>query len=84
MTIIKIVAWISGLYISAYFTLHSLYVIISGTALIFMNLGHRKPGDMSAYSVFNKNFRRPAGSMDAEEMLFGHSKNKDRNERIFG
>lgn len=31
-----------------------------------MNLGKRKSGEMSAYSVFNKNFKKPAGSMDAE------------------
>lgn len=41
-----------------------------------MNLGKRKPGEMSAYSVFNKGFKKAAGSMDADEMLTGVSKNK--------
>jgi hypothetical protein len=29
---------------------------------------------MSAYSVFNKNFKKAAGSMDPDEMLLGTSK----------
>lgn len=49
-----------------------------------MNLGQKKPGDMSAYSVFNKGFKKAAGSMDAEEMFFGKSKTDRSQDRIFG
>jgi hypothetical protein len=30
-----------------------------------MNLGKRKPGELSAYSVFNKDFKKIAGTFDA-------------------
>lgn len=82
-TVVKVVAWFGLLYASTFVNLHALFVIVTGIVLIFRNLGKRKPGDVSAYSVFNKNFQKPAGSMDADEMLFGKSKGGDR-QRLFG
>lgn len=74
MTLIKVAAWFVLLYASTYVNMHVLFVSVSGILYIFMNLGKRKPGDVSAYSVFNKNFQKAAGSMDADEMIFGKSK----------
>lgn len=55
-------------------------------ALIFRNLGTRKQGDMSAYSIFNKGFKKPAGSFDASEILTGQAKPNApvKENRIFG
>ena len=37
--------------------------MITIIVLIFLNLGERKPGQLSAYSVFNPNQERILGSM---------------------
>jgi hypothetical protein len=71
------------LYASTVFNLQNLFVIVSGLALIFTNLGKRKRGQLSGYSVFNAGFRRAAGTMDAEQMLTGVAKDRDE-QRIFG
>lgn len=73
---VKVIVWFGALYASTFVNMHVLFVSVSGILLIFMNLGKRKPGDVSAYSVFNKNFQKAAGSMDADEMMFGKSKSK--------
>lgn len=39
------------------------WLALAGILLIFDNLGKRKKGTLSAYSVFNKNFERPIGHM---------------------
>jgi hypothetical protein len=44
-----------------------LYVLASAAALIFVNLGTRKPGEASAYSVFN-DFRELPGQLNAAAM----------------
>jgi hypothetical protein len=44
-----------------------LYVLASAAALIFANLGTRKPGEASAYSVFN-GFRELPGQLNAAAM----------------
>lgn len=45
-----------------------MWVVFSLIALIFMNLGERKKGEYSAYSVFNKGFRSILGTMTAEQL----------------
>jgi len=42
------------------------YVIIMAILLIFTNLGERKRGEMSAYSVFNKGTYKILGDMDVD------------------
>lgn len=69
--IIKIVLWISGLYLSTYYSLHTLYFIFSGFYFMFTNLGKRKEGTLSAYSVFNENFERLHGTMDGMSLFKG-------------
>ena len=51
--IVKAVLWILGLYAAAYYSFHTLYFIFSGFYFMFTNLGKRKEGTLSAYSVFN-------------------------------
>ena len=62
--IIKIVIWLIFLYLSTFINAQNLYFIVSGIAFIFLNLGKRKSGDLSAYSVFNKDFKKIAGTFD--------------------
>ena len=45
----------------------ALYVLATLMLLIFMNLGTRKPGEASAYSVFN-NFRELPGQLNANRL----------------
>ena len=45
----------------------ALYVLGTLLALILMNLGTRKPGEASAYSVFN-NFRELPGQLNANRL----------------
>ncbi|KAH9705155.1 ubiquitin-like domain-containing protein [Citrus sinensis] len=44
--------------------------LILGTAfsIIFLNLGQRQPGDMSAYSIFNDDFRELPGTLNADRL----------------
>lgn len=44
-----------------------LYILGTGFAVIFLNLGQRQQGDMSAYSIFNEDFRELPGTFNAEQ-----------------
>lgn len=44
------------------------YIIVSAAALIFLNLGRRKAGEASAYSIFNAGFRELPGQLNAAAM----------------
>ena len=50
-----------------YFGFTSLFIILSLYILIFKNLGVRKKGELSAYSVFNSGYRRLLGTLTAEQ-----------------
>jgi hypothetical protein len=41
--------------------------MISAIVFIFLNLGERKQGEMSAYSVFNRDQYRLPGTFTAEQ-----------------
>ncbi|KAI5655882.1 hypothetical protein M9H77_33069 [Catharanthus roseus] len=45
-----------------------LYILGTGFAIIFYNLGKRQPGDVSAYSIFNDNFRELPGTLNADRL----------------
>ena len=45
-----------------------LYLIMSGFAFMFINLSDTRTG-ASAYSIFNKNAARIAGTFDAEQIV---------------
>ena len=48
--------------------LAQIYVCVSGIALILFNLGKRKMGELSAYSVFNEGGKRLPGTMDSRQI----------------
>ena len=61
---LKIAVWLLLLYLSTFVNAQNLFFIISGIVFIFLNLGKRKQGELSAYSVFNKGFKKIAGTFD--------------------
>ena len=63
--------------------------MITIIVLIFLNLGQRKPGQLSAYSVFNPNQERILGSMSSNNFGLGpnqfydeFSQNSELNSQI--
>ena len=57
----------AGLYTSNTYDMGKLFLIVCGIVGIFMNLGNQgKPGELSAYSVFNKNFNSLLGQLTGD------------------
>ena len=70
ITSLKVLLWILiwGFFIEVEFGL--VYVVVSGLVLIVLSLrgGRRRaPGELSAYSVFNKDFVAIEGTLSAEQ-----------------
>ncbi|KAK3129296.1 hypothetical protein QOZ80_6BG0476610 [Eleusine coracana subsp. coracana] len=45
-----------------------LYILGTGFMIIILNLGRRQQGDVSAYSIFNEDFRELPGTFNAERI----------------
>eukprot|EP01084_Bolivina_argentea_P003777 7111_1 len=73
--VIKLFIWLICWFLVSYFLqFGSIYLCISIIYFIFNNLGKRKNGQLSAYSMFNDNYERIAGTFDGafyEDMLRG-------------
>lgn len=63
LTSLWFLAWMAMIYAE----FGSLWIILSMIASIFLNLGERKKGELSAYSVFNEGFKQLLGTMDAQQ-----------------
>ena len=61
--IIIFIIWYSLYRLFLKYNFGAVYFMLTIIALIFLNLGKRKPGTLSAYSVFNPNQERILGSM---------------------
>lgn len=59
--------WICVLLTAGYFDMLQLYMMGTITYMMFSNLGTRKPGEISAYSVYNRGGRRLLGAFDHEQ-----------------
>lgn len=59
--------WILLYYVFLRLEFGTVYFIFSIFVLMFTNLGKRKKGEMSAYSVFNKNQKALPGSLQASQ-----------------
>ncbi len=46
----------------------AVYLLLAMIVFIFVNLGQKKEGDASAYSVFNPGVQRLPGQLDADEV----------------
>jgi hypothetical protein len=51
----KVCIWLGILYLSSLVQLGNMFFIGSALYWIFTNLGELKPGEKSAYSIFNRN-----------------------------
>eukprot|EP00271_Cylindrocystis_brebissonii_P019089 TRINITY_DN564_c0_g1_i2.p1 TRINITY_DN564_c0_g1~~TRINITY_DN564_c0_g1_i2.p1 ORF type:complete len:226 (+),score=36.39 TRINITY_DN564_c0_g1_i2:236-913(+) len=45
-----------------------IYILVTCFCLIFLNLGRRKEGEASAYSIFNEGFRELPGTLNADRL----------------
>lgn len=45
-----------------------LYILGTGFLVILLNLGKRQNGELSAYSIFNENFRELPGTLNADRL----------------
>eukprot|EP00898_Chlorokybus_atmophyticus_P000464 jgi/Chlat1/1418/Chrsp12S01980 len=66
--LLALVLWCAGSVYASRWDFGPVYVLASIVAVIFYNLGHRKPGESSAYSVFNENFEELPGTLNANQM----------------
>lgn len=64
---ILFLVWVISLWVFSYLEFATVFVILTGFALIFINLGTRNKDDISAYSVFNSGFQRMMGTLTAEQ-----------------
>ena len=62
-----IFAWLLFAPLASRLGVGELYVLATVVCLIFLNLGQRKEGEASAYSIFN-GFRRLPGQLTADEL----------------
>lgn len=67
MSMLKLSLWVMGWMVTNYLDFGSMWIILSLFALLFLNLGQRKEGELSAYSVFNDGFQQLLGTMNAEQ-----------------
>ena len=58
-----------------------IYFLCTIIVLIFTNLGKRKPGELSAYSVFNPNFEQLPGTLTSDMIQngMGFGRNQSQN-----
>lgn len=59
--------WVLGYSICVMMEIGALYVMATLFLAIFLNLGERKAGELSAYSVFNEGFATLQGQLRAED-----------------
>ena len=69
--IIIFIIWYSLYRLFLKYNFGAVYFMITIISLIFLNLGQRKPGELSAYSVFNPNNERILGSMSNNNFGLG-------------
>lgn len=67
-TYVYLVLWLAGAALFYYWDFTSLYMILTGFLLVFTNLGERKEGELSAYSVFNEGFQELMGTLNANQI----------------
>lgn len=63
-----IILWFILAPIAHRWDLGPLYILGTGFAIIFLNLGHRQSGELSAYSIFNEDFRELPGTLNADRL----------------
>eukprot|EP00127_Corallochytrium_limacisporum_P004458 Clim_evm12s164 gene=Clim_evmTU12s164 len=65
---LKLLVWVALFLVALEVQLGGPYFLLSILYLIYENLGERKPGEPSAFSVFNENFQRLQGEIDPQAL----------------
>ncbi|KDP29812.1 hypothetical protein JCGZ_19318 [Jatropha curcas] len=65
---ILIILWFILAPVAHRWDLGPLYILGTGFSIIFFNLGRRQAGDLSAYSIFNEDFRELPGTLNADRL----------------
>ncbi|TKW32127.1 hypothetical protein SEVIR_2G149200v4 [Setaria viridis] len=65
---IIIAMWFLFAPIAQHYNLGPLYILGTGFLIILLNLGRRQQGDVSAYSIFNEDFRELPGTLNADRI----------------
>lgn len=75
--LIILVLWLFGWKIAINLEIGMIFFSITAILFIFLNLGSRQPGTLSAYSVFNKNYEKILGTLDENivETMLGRKNN---------
>ncbi|KAJ6801110.1 uncharacterized protein M6B38_159195 [Iris pallida] len=60
--------WFSLAPVANKWDLGPLYILGTGFLLILLNLGKRQHGEVSAYSIFNEDFRELPGTLNADRL----------------
>lgn len=63
-----IILWFALAPLAYRWDLGPLYILGTGFAIILLNLGQRQHGDLSAYSIFNEDFRELPGTLNADRL----------------
>lgn len=63
-----IILWFLLAPVAHSWNLGPLYIIGTGFLIILVNLGKRQHGDVSAYSIFNEDFRELPGTLNADRL----------------
>ncbi|KAJ0968126.1 hypothetical protein J5N97_025043 [Dioscorea zingiberensis] len=62
------ILWFSLAPVAHRWDLGPLYILGTGFLIIILNLGKRQHGDLSAYSIFNEDFRELPGTLNADRL----------------
>nr|KYP55270.1 hypothetical protein KK1_001477 [Cajanus cajan] len=65
---VLIILWFILAPVAHRWELGPLYILVTGFCLILFNLGKRQAGDISAYSIFNEDFRELPGTLNADRL----------------
>ncbi|KAL9254249.1 hypothetical protein AKJ16_DCAP14911 [Drosera capensis] len=65
---VLIILWFILAPVAHRWDLGPIYILLTGFAIIFFNLGRRQEGDVSAYSIFNEDFRELPGTLNADRL----------------
>ncbi|XP_073012324.1 uncharacterized protein [Typha latifolia] len=67
-TWVAIILWFALAPVAHRWDLGPLYILGTGFLIILLNLGKRQHGDLSAYSIFNDDFRELPGTLNADRL----------------
>jgi len=74
------VVWFMILKVAYNYNLGHAYVCITGLVLILTNLGQRKKGELSAYSVFNEGGKKLLGTFNSNQLDPRYRNRRGQNE----